>query len=82
MSDHKVATQAPPDTHREAAVELLMSAYPDDPSYLATAQVYATLAQADGIDRLTAVIERMEFPALDVSGSVLKNTCRIRPVQR
>lgn len=33
---------------------------------VAVAQAEATLAQADAIDRLTAAIERMEFPALEV----------------
>lgn len=49
---------------------------------LALAQVAATLAQVDAIDRLTAVLECMELPALEVSGSVLKGTCRVRPVRR
>lgn len=48
----------------------------------AVAQAEATLAQADAIDRLTAAIECMELPALEVSGSVLKGTCRVRPVRR
>jgi len=34
------------------------------------ANVHATLAQADAIDRLTAALERMEFPALVVKREI------------
>jgi hypothetical protein len=70
-------------SHREAAEELLAESYKDD---LLEAQVHATLAQADAIDRLTAAIECMEFPALDVKkagvGSSLAPSYRVSPTRR
>lgn len=65
---NRTTTGAPSarDTHRDAAMQLLADAYNDDPATLAFAQIHATLAQAEAIDRLTAVLERLEFPALEV----------------
>jgi serine/threonine protein kinase HipA of HipAB toxin-antitoxin module len=59
--------------HREKAESLLFEAEDwrriSDREFSRTAQLtqlHATLAQADAIDRLTAALERMEFPALEV----------------
>jgi hypothetical protein len=73
-------------SHREAAEELLAEAYNGDQGALAFAAVKATLAQADAIDRLTAVLKRMEFPALEVKkagvGSSLAPSYRVSPTRR
>lgn len=81
-------------THR-AIAEGLIDALRDDTRKLdagaatqivAVAQVEATLAQVDAIDRLTAAIECMEFPALDVKkagvGSSLAPSYRVSPTGR
>lgn len=72
--------------HRDAAMALLTDAYNDDPATLAFAQVHATLAQAEAIDRLTAALERLEFPALEVKkagvGASFAPSYRVSPARR
>lgn len=86
---HQTATQV---DHRDEAEEyldgirarVLKGGCPVDVAdfNLQLAAVHAQLAQADAIDRLTSALERMELPALTVTGSVLKGTCRIQTVKR
>lgn len=79
MPNDRAPTQPAQINHRRQAERLLLEPY-DRAS--AQAQVHATLAQADAIDRLTAALERMELPILTVTGSVLKGTCRIQASKR
>lgn len=62
-------------THRAQAERLLHEPYD---RAVAQAAVQASLAIADAVDRLAAVLEHMELPTLTVTGSVLKGTCRIQ----
>lgn len=49
---------------------------------VAAAAVHAALAQVDALDRLTAAVQSIAFPALEVSGSVMRGNCVVRPVTR
>lgn len=71
-------------TNRERAEKLVLDTYSDDPSVIGAANVYATLAAADAIDRLTAVLDRMQFPTLDFhksGGGRFDPQFRIEPVK-
>lgn len=57
------------EAHLDAAVEL-RNGGANQQTRLALAQVSATLAQADAIDRLTAAIEGLGFPELAVKKSL------------
>lgn len=46
------------------------------------AQVYAALAQADAIDRLTDALERMQFPELTVKKCLGGLGFSVKPVTR
>lgn len=83
------STQVVDRTHYDLAQTLIKQVETDTASYdivrqfhAHVAAVHAQLAQVDAIEALTAVLAGMEFPALEVSGSVIKGTCRIRPVER
>lgn len=66
-------------THRAHAEKLLEQGLD---ALTPRAQAEASLAVADAVDRLTAVLAGATFPALEVSGSVMRGNCVIRPVKR
>lgn len=71
-------------TNRERAEKLVLDQYSDDPSVIGAANVYAQLATADAIDRLTAALDRMQFPTLDFhksGGGRFDPQFRIEPVK-
>lgn len=78
MPDHKVTAQVAHTTHHQNAQELLDSGVA---TLVPRALVEATLAQVEAIDRLTAVLEDMEFPALEIkkAGSGLSTRFSITP---
>jgi predicted nucleic acid-binding protein len=77
--------------HRDEARSLLESVTEYDgaiventaaANMIAAASAHATLAQADAIEALTAVLAGLSFPALEVKKCLTNTGYQIRPVKR